>query len=249
MSETNQATLPSAAGTTTRVAFWEDAIELFVHPATVLRRRANTSVWPPMLFVAISIGVITYATFNTVFGPIFEAEWARNATATLAKNPQVSADVLNRTKDLSMNVAKFMVPIITAMTMFVVGIATWCCAKVVSAKTTFQQALVIAGWSYFPRVLGALLAGVQGLVMDPSKLNSHFSVSLSPARFLDPDTANPFVIQMLGRFDLITIWVTILLAIGVYVTGRVTKQQAAACGALVFLAGALGALRTAFAVS
>ena len=248
MSETTEAALPSTAATTKPAPFWEDVIDIFVHPAGVLRRRANASVWPPLLFVAISIGVITYATFNTVFGPIFDAEFTRNAAAA-AKNPQVSADALNQAKAFSANLAKFAVPVIMAATMFVVGVATWGCAKLVSAKTTFQQALAIAAWSYFPRVLATVLAGVQGLVMDPSKLTSHFSVSLGPARFLDPDTANPFVLQILGRFDAITIWVTILLAIGVYVTGRVTKQQAAVCGGIVFLVGALSALRTAFAAT
>jgi hypothetical protein len=49
------------------------------------------------------------------------------------------------------------------------------------------------------------------------------------------------------RVDLFTIWITVLLAIGLRVTGRVSGAQAAGVAALVWLVGALpgvlGALR------
>jgi hypothetical protein len=53
--------------------------------------------------------------------------------------------------------------------------------------------------------------------------------------------------QFMGRFDLITIWLTILLAVGLYVTGKVSKGRAVAFGIAMWLIGALPALRQAFA--
>jgi hypothetical protein len=41
------------------------------------------------------------------------------------------------------------------------------------------------------------------------------------------------------RFDLFTIWVTILLAIGAYVTGRISKQSAVVAGVLFWVVGSL----------
>jgi hypothetical protein len=82
--------------------------------------------------------------------------------------------------------------------------------------------------------------------MDPSKLNSQLSISLSPARFMDPEASNPLLYQLAGRFDLITIWVTILLAVGVYVTGKVSKGRAATFGVMIWVVGGLYALRTAY---
>ena len=82
--------------------------------------------------------------------------------------------------------------------------------------------------------------------MDPSKLNSALSISLSPARFLDPDATNPLLYQVLGRFDLITIWVTVLLAIGLYVTGKVTKERAVIFGIIMWIIGSLPALRQGY---
>jgi len=82
-------------------------------------------------------------------------------------------------------------------------------------------------------------------VMTPDKLNGVIKLSFSPARFLDPATANPVLIQVLNRFDLFTIWVTVLLAIGVYVTGRVSKAQAAIAGLLFWIVGAIPAILSA----
>ena len=88
-------------------------------------------------------------------------------------------------------------------------------------------------------------------LLSPDKLNGVIKLSFSPARFLDPATANPVLVQVLNRFDLFTIWVTVLLAIGVYVTGRVSKSQATIAGVLFWIVGAipalLGALRQAAA--
>jgi hypothetical protein len=88
----------------------------------------------------------------------------------------------------------------------------------------------------------AIVNAVQGLIMSPDQLNSLMKLSLSPARFLNPDTANPIVLQLLNRFDLFTIWVTVLLAIGVYATGRVSKDRAAVAGVLFWIVGGLPAL-------
>jgi hypothetical protein len=63
---------------------------------------------------------------------------------------------------------------------------------------------------------------------------------------MDPDTTNPLLYQLLGRLDLITIWVTVLLAIGLYVTGKVSKERAVVFGILIWIIGSLPALRQAY---
>jgi hypothetical protein len=63
---------------------------------------------------------------------------------------------------------------------------------------------------------------------------------------MDPDATNPVLFQFLGRLDLITIWVTVLLAIGLYVTGKVTKERAVVFGILIWIVGFLPALRQAY---
>jgi hypothetical protein len=132
------------------------------------------------------------------------------------------------------------------LTMFILGSVAWLVGKLFGSKQSYHAALVVAAWAYMPRVLGAVINGAQGLLMDPSKLNAALSVSLSPARFMDPDASNPLLYQLAGRFDLITIWVTVLLGIGFYVTGKVSKGKAVGFAIAIFVVGALPALRQAY---
>ena len=72
------------------------------------------------------------------------------------------------------------------------------------------------------------------------------SFEIDDSRFFAPDQPSPIAYQFMGRLDLITIWVTVLLAVGLYVTGKVSKGRATIFGILMWLIGALPALRQAY---
>jgi hypothetical protein len=242
---TDPYTTPAAPAPAPKVSFFEDLIDIFFSPAAVFRRRENSSAWLPMLFVAAAIGLITFATFNTI-EPIFSAEFQRNSAKVLAKNPQMTPEMMSKGLDYLEMGVRYGASIAILVTMFLIGSIGWLLGKAVGSKQTYGAALVVAGWAYMPRVLGSVIGAVQGLLMDPAKLNGAMAITLSPARFMDPDTANPLLLQLAGRFDLITIWVTVLLAIGLYVTGKVTKDRAVIFGILIWLVGGLQAFRTGY---
>jgi hypothetical protein len=226
-------------------SFWEDLIEIFVHPADVYRRRAKDSFWPPLLFVVLAIGIVTFATFN-VLTPVFDAEFTRNTAKQVAANPQAAAQI-EKMRGTMMAFSKFTLPFFLGIGVIVLGLVTWLVSKLFDAKTTAGQGLMVAAWAYMPRVIGSILGSAQALFMDPAKLNSALAISLSPARFLDADTANPIVFQMLGRLDLMILWETVLLAIGVAVTGEISKKKAVWFAIVIWLLGAVPALRNAIA--
>jgi len=227
-----------------KTSFWEDVIDIFVSPAAVFRRREKTSVWPPMLFVALSIAVIFFATFNTL-EPIFDAEFSRRTAKMMAQNPALTPEMLEKMRGVQTGVAKYGLSIVMIVTMFVLGCVSWLVGKMFDSKQTFNAALVVAAWAYMPRILGALINAIQGLLMDPAKMTSILAISLSPARFMDPEASNPILYQMAGRLDLITIWVTVLLAIGLVVTGKVTKGRAAIFGVIMWIVGSLPQIQQA----
>jgi hypothetical protein len=242
MTDSTAAATPSAPAKT---SFWEDVIDIFFQPVAVFRRREHSSVWPPMLFVAISIALITYATFNTL-EPIFDAEFMRGAGKAMAKNPQITPEMMDKARGYTNAVARYGIGVVMLVWLFLVGAVSWLVGKIFTSKQSFHTALVVAAWAEMPRVVGAVIAGVQGLLMDPAKLTGQMAISLSPARFMDPDTANPLLLSVMGRFDLVTIWVTILFGIGLYVTGKTTKGKAAAFAVVMWVVGALPALQQAY---
>ena len=133
-------------------------------------------------------------------------------------------------------------------TMLVVGTVSWLVGKLVGSAQTFHSAP--SSWRRGPScpdVLGAVSGGVQGLLMDPASLTGQTGHLAQPRTFRSRRISRiRSRYQFLGRFDLITIWVTILLAIGLYVTGKVSKGRATVFGIIIWLVGALPALRQAY---
>ena len=88
-------------------------------------------------------------------------------------------------------------------------------------------------------MLDGVLHGLQALFLDPAQLDGRFRLSLRLGRFLDPDTSSPLLLAVVGRLDLITMWITVLIAIGLSVTGRIPLGRAAIAAAIVWLVGGL----------
>jgi hypothetical protein len=240
---------PNVVTAAPEASLWEDFIDIIVAPASVFRRRERASWLIPLLIVTIAVVVISFAS-RGVMQPVMDAEFERVADG-MRKNPQITEEMIDRARSVSAFFTTWGPLIFIPLSIVVVGFMTWLVAKLVDSRQTLHAALVVAAYSFVPRVVQFILNAVQGLVLSPDKLNGVVKLSFSPARFLDPSTANPVLVQVLNRFDLFTIWVTVLLAIGVYVTGRVSKSQAAIAGVLFWIVGAipaiLGALRQAAA--
>src|SRR5262245_45397701 len=242
-----ESTTASVATPPAQPTFWEDLIDIFYAPAGVFRRWQNKSVWPPMLFVAIVIGVIVALTFN-VLEPVLDAEIVRS-TAQQAKSsggPAPTAEQLAVGRKIGLAVARYGISILTLITMFIVGTGSWLVGKLFKSKQTYHAALVVAAWAYMPRLLGTVANGVQGLLMDASQMKSVQALSLGPVRFFDVETTNPLLFQVLGRLDLMILWETALLAIGLYVTGKVSKSNAALFGVAIWLVGGLWQFRQGY---
>jgi hypothetical protein len=232
-------------------SFWEDLVDIYFAPVGVFRRWEKKSFWPPLLFVVIAMSVISFFTFNTL-APAIEADMDRVVNQQMAKSGQkptaAQQEAMGKMRDRMETFGRYVTAIPLFFFIFVLGLGVWLLGKMpgINATQSFGAAMVVAAWANMPRVLGAVLSGVQGLTMDISSMNTIQAVTLGPVRFFDPDTTNPLLYQLLTRFDVMTIWVTILLAVGLRVTGKVTKGQAAAFGVLIWFVGSLWALRTGF---
>jgi hypothetical protein len=102
-----------------------------------------------------------------------------------------------------------------------------------------MQGVTIATFAFFPRLIELITNSVQALLLDEGKLTSRFAVSLGIGRFLDPQAMGAVALAFLGRIDIFTIWVTILVAVGLKQMGRITAGQAALGSAIVWLVGSL----------
>ena len=174
--------------------------------------------------------------------PALDADTARGMAKVLEQNPEITAEQLQATQvfqDKAITIAFIaMFPLLALL----VGLLLWLMGKFVGATETLRQAVLIATFASFPRLPGALAAGIQGLVLPEESLNGMGRLSIGPARFLDPDTASAMSVALAGRFDLFLIWITVLLAIGLKVIGKIPMNKAMVAAVLVWLIGALPAL-------
>ena len=219
-------------------SLWEDFIDIFYAPSQVFARRESGSFWIPTLVVTVLTGGLFYLTSGAL-QPIFDAEFDRSMALALRDNPAMPVEAVERMRGFASRMGQVFVFIFVPVAIFGVAVAMWLVGKLVDAKQTFHAALVVAAYVYMPRILEQVINGVQALLLDPEQLDGRFRLSFGPGRFLDPDTASPLLLAVVGRLDVFTLWITALIAIGLSVTGRIPLKRAAIAAAVVWLLGGL----------
>ncbi len=223
---------------TPQAAIWEDFIDIFYAPSSVFRRRENGNFFIPLAVITIVCGVLFYLNSGAL-QPMFDAEFDRAMAIAMRQNPNMPPEAVERMRGFASRMQVVVIFVFIPIAIFGVGVATWLAGKLVDARQTFRAALVVGAYAYSPRILDGVLQGLQGLFLDPAQLDGRFRLTFGIGRFLDPDTVSPLLLAVVGRMDLITMWITALIAIGLCVTGRIPLRKAAIAAAIVWLVGGL----------
>ena len=232
----------------TKAGLWEDFVDIFYTPSSVFARRSDGKFGLALLFLII-VGTVLFFVTKNAMQPIFDAEFTRQTTAAMRKNPNITAEQMAASRNFFDMLGPVFFALILTISVFGTGVILWLVGKLFDAKESMAAAIMIATYSEVPRIVQILTGAAQALVMNQDKLNAANSVSFNLARFMNPDTTSPVLIALGARVDLFTIWVTVLLAIGLHVVGKIPKQQAYIAAAITWVIGALpalfGALRSA----
>jgi hypothetical protein len=229
-----------------RAGLWEDFVDIFYAPSSVFARRSDGKFGKPLLFLVL-VGTVLFFLTKNATQPMMDAEFARRSADMMRKNPNMTAEQLSSGRGFYEMFSPFFFAIGITLSILGTGVVLWLLGKLFDAKESVTAAIMIATYSEVPRLVQLLTNAAQGLIMSPERLNSVNAVGFSLARFMDPDNASQVMIALASRVDLFTIWVTVLLAIGLHVVGKIPKQQAAIAAAITWAVGALpavlGALR------
>lgn len=216
----------------------EDFIDIFYAPASVYARRIASSFWVHFLIVAVIFGAFAYAN-RAVFEQIFVVEYERGAAEAMRENPQLTAQSMEQGRNFMMGIMGFLQYLGVPLAILLTSIVVWISARIVGAKISYGQSAMIMTLAYVPRIVQQLLVTIQSLLIDVGTITSMHTLSFSPARFMDPGTTDRLLMNIVGRFDLFTIWVTILIGIGIAVMGKVPRSKAAIAAVIVFVVGSL----------
>ena len=225
-----------------------DLIEIYYAPTQVFARRADGGEFAlPLAVLPFAVLLGFYATAGAM-QPVFDAEWARMLPRMMERMPQATPEQFQAMKGMG---AKWggvgMFFIVGLVGPLLAGLVLWMAARITGIAVGFGHAVMITTFSFYPMIVELLVNAAQAVVLPDGAITSRYSISLGPARFLDP-SASSMVLAILGHIDLFTIWTAVLMAIGLKVVARASTAQAAVAAAAVWLVGLLpgviGALRT-----
>ncbi|HMA20052.1 MAG TPA: YIP1 family protein [Gemmatimonadaceae bacterium] len=218
MTDATASPSPSSAG------LWEDFIDILYQPSAVFDRRREGKFGIALLAIVIITAVLFFALRNGL-APVMDAEMAKQAAAMAAKNPQITPEQIAASQGMMEKFAVVGYVVFVPVGIVIIAALLWLAGKVVDAKVAFAAAMMIATYSWFPRIIEMILNAVQGLLLSPESITSRYSVQLGPARFFDSASTSPVLLTFLGGIDLFTIWTTALLAIGLSVVARVPRSR------------------------
>lgn len=227
---------------------WEDFVDIFYAPRQVFERRRDGKFGLPFFILLVLAALLLFLT-KPLMQPVYDAIIEMGMAQMRASNPQVTEEMVTRARGMS---DTFLLPGIVfnlAIAILLSGLALWLVGKLFDSRQSASQALMVSTFANVPRlILGTITSALLALLLPAESLDSPYAAMLSPARLVDPKTA-PVLAAALMRVEVFTIWATVLLGIGLYVTGKVTARQAAIAAAIVWLLGGLagvaGALRSA----
>ena len=229
------------AGPGSKASLWEDFVDIFYAPTSVFARRTDGKFGMPLLFLAVVCAVLAFLTKNAM-QPVMDAEFARRTAQMMRQNPNLTAEQMASGRGFFETLGPLFFAIGITISVFGTGLVLWAVGKLFDAKESAAAAIMIAAYAEMPRIVQILVNAAQGLFMPPEKLTSMYAIGLSPARFMDPDHASAVVMALASRIDPFVIWITVLLAIGLHVIGKIPKQQAYIAAAITWVVGALPAL-------
>jgi hypothetical protein len=231
-------TEPANISTVPQASLWEDFIDIFTSPSEVFRRRESSGFGLQLLVLTVLFAVIILGTKSLV-QPVIDAEMARQGAHMMKSHPEITAAQLQQQRAIGEKVGPIFIIIAIPISAMLTGLVLWLVGKVFDSKQTGRAALMVATYALFPKVLATVAGAVIAYLSNPERLNGMTRLSVGLGALFDPDKTSPVLLALLARVDVFTLWQTALLAIGLQVTGKVSKTNSYIAAAIVWLIGAL----------
>ena len=240
-------TEPSLTPAVPNASLWEDFIDIFTSPSSVFRRRENSGFGVPLLVLTVIFAILILGTKSLV-SPVIDAEMARQGAAVMKAHPEITAAQLQKNREIGEKFGPIFVIVAIPISAMLTGLVLWAVGKIFESKQVASQAMMVATYAFFPKILASIAGAAIAYFSSPERLNGMSRLSVGLGALFDPDKASPVLMALLSRVDVFTIWETVLLAIGLHITGKVSKSNSSLAAAIVWFIGALpgliGALRS-----
>jgi hypothetical protein len=221
-----------AAGDKASVA--EDYIDILYAPSTVFRRRERSGFGLHLLIISLVTALLMFVN-RGVFTQIFDAQYTARMAEAMASNPQLTPEMVENMRGMQATIGMMVSYIVTPIMLLIFGLILWVIARVVGARLSLKQSVLVTTLASIPRILGLIAMTIQVAFMDTSNVTNMGQMAIGPSRFMDVGSGKLY--QFATGFDVFAIWNAVLIGIGIAVIGKVAGARAALGAAIFFLLG------------
>ncbi|MEO7028265.1 MAG: YIP1 family protein [Acidobacteriaceae bacterium] len=206
----------------------ERVVDTFVAPSkTFMDVRRSASWWLPFILLCL-------CSYGLAFGIAQKVGWSQLVENTLSENPKSAERMANSSPEQAAATRKFMAysfkvpfyvnPITNVIFIAIFALALWATINFgFGGKATFGQVFCVTTYAFLISCIKTLLAVV---VLYTGKASESFTmdsmVGTSPGYYID----TPGVLKtLLTSFDVFTIWMMIVLGIGLAIVARTKRNS------------------------
>lgn len=216
-----------------KTSAFEDIVDIFHAPSAVFaRRREDPRFWAPLLILTVLMTIGIWLMMQNL-SSVMDAEFARQSVEMMRRNPRITEDQLASMRKMGGIIAPIGAAFAAFVSVFLLGLGIWVIGKFFDAKANLAQAMVIATFASFPKIVDLILASVLGMTMGTDNITSMYAATPSAARFAGEQA--PSVLAVMSRISIGTIWATVLIGIGLHVIGRIEKGKAFTAAAILWV--------------
>lgn len=217
-------------------SLFEDLLDILYKPAEVFERRRETIAFGgAIVLLSVLTAAVLLAT-RSAFEPVLDAMAKQQIAEVMRQNPALTEAQIAPMRGMMRTGTLVSMIAYPAIAPFLIGLLLWVCGKFFESRAEIGAAIMVAAYGYVPRFVGFIVSSIMAVLLPEDQLTSLFSVSLSPARFMDPGTSMG-VLGALARLDLFLLWQTVVCGIGMSVLGKVSRGRGMAIACIVWALG------------
>jgi hypothetical protein len=197
-------------------------VAVFFDPKRAFADIAARPRWWPPLLLAILVAVLFVSLFSSRIG------WDRYLERALESNPRtesLSLEERQRIIEQQSGLVRVMgyagaVAGTAITTLIVAGALLFACNLLLTAELAFRQVFAVTCYAFLPNALASLLGILMMFLKHPEDFDLENPTAFNVGAYLDPSATPRWLYGIATSLDLFSIWVILLLALGISSSAR-----------------------------
>jgi Yip1 domain len=218
-----------------KMSEWSRLLGVFFEPGKTFADIAERPRWLVPLLIGILSAVLLIYLFNRHVG------WESTLERAMDNNRFVQ-QLTPEQRQIALDRQLRLVPVFSYIgailgfpitLLLVAGLATGIIRGLLGTPIRFAQAFAVMAYAFLPRVIYAGLSISVMFLKNPDEFDLQNAFASNPGAFMDPQKSSRFLYTLASQLDVFSIWVMLLMAVGLKAAGGKRLSFAGALFAVV----------------